>query len=145
MGNQQVSNVLLKGISYTIENKIKKSPIDKTFTGLIKSINDDNTYNVLIQGKIYTNIPSLFNGLKVNETVKIKSPQNQYSQMYIEGKYNMFDLNKIKEIINSISENNDNILQLTNKISELENSNSQLISEIELLKQEIEQLKGGTS
>lgn len=108
MGNKQASESLLKGINYAIENKLNKAPMDKTFTGIIKNIKEDNTYDVLIQGKIYTNISSIFNGLKINETVKIKVPQNQYSQMYIEGKYNMFDyeniLNKIKELEYQIEE-----------------------------------------
>lgn len=89
MGNKQASEALLKGINYAIENKLNKAPMDKTFTGLVKNVKEDNTYDVLIQGKIYTNIPSIFKGLKINETVKVKVPQNQYSQMYIEGKYNM--------------------------------------------------------
>lgn len=88
MGNKQASEALLKGINYAIENKLNKAPMDKTFTGVIKNIKEGNIYDVLIQGKIYTNIPSIFNGLNINETVKIKVPQNQYSQMYIEGKYN---------------------------------------------------------
>lgn len=125
--NKQASNAILKGIKHLIDKEIENLPIDKTFTGLIKEVKEDNLYDALIQGKIYTNIPSLFTGLNINETVKIKVPQNQYSQMYIEGKYNVINLNQI------------------NKISELENKNNELVNEIELLKQEIEQLKGGTS
>lgn len=125
--NKQASNAILKGIKHLIDKEIENLPIDKTFTGLIKEVKEDNLYNVLIQGKIYTNIPSIFDGLNINETVKIKVPQNQYSQMYIEGKYNVINLNQI------------------NKISELENKNNELVNEIELLKQEIEQLKGGTN
>lgn len=108
MGNQQASKALLKGINYAIDNKLNKAPMDKTFTGLIKNVKDNNIYDVLIQGKLYTNIPSMFKGLKVNETVKIKSPQNQYSQMYIEGKYNMIDyeyiMNKLVELENEIEQ-----------------------------------------
>lgn len=89
MGNRDASKALLKGINYKIEHEISKAPIDKTFTGVIKEVKENNLYDVLIQRKIYTNIPSIFKGLKVNDTVKIKSPQNQYSQMYIEGKYDM--------------------------------------------------------
>lgn len=95
MGNQQASKALLKGINYAIDNKLNKAPMDKTFTGLIKEVKEDNLYDVLIQGKVYTNIPSIFNGLKINETVKIKVPQNQYSQMYIEGTYNAINYNYI--------------------------------------------------
>ena len=87
--NKQASNAILKGIKHLIDKEIENLPIDKTFTGLIKEVKEDNLYNVLKQGKIYTNIPSIFDGLKIYDSVKVKIPQGQYSQMYIDGKYNM--------------------------------------------------------
>lgn len=104
MDNKKASEAILKGINYIIENKINKAPMDKTFNGLIKTVRKDNLYDVLIQGKVYPNIPSMISGLEVNDIVKVKSPQNQYSQMYIEGKYNELNLKKIKDMENKIQE-----------------------------------------
>lgn len=89
MSEKNASNAILKGVKYLISRELEKYPSDKTFTGLILNIKEDNLYDVLVQGKKYTNVPSMFKGIKVNDTVKIKSPQNQYSNMYIEGKLNM--------------------------------------------------------
>lgn len=101
--NKQASNAILKGIRYLINKEIENISADKTFTGLIKEIKEDNLYDVLIQGKVYTNIPSLFTGLNINETVKIKVPQNQYSQMYIEGKYNITLSGNIENAVTSVN------------------------------------------
>lgn len=101
--NKQASNAILKGIKHLINKEIENISADKTFTGLIKEIKEDNLYDVLIQGKVYTNIPSLFTGLKINETVKIKVPQNQYSQMYIEGKYNITLSGNIENAVTSVN------------------------------------------
>lgn len=101
--NKQASNAILKGIRYLINKEIENVSADKTFTGLIKEIKEDNLYDVLIQGKVYTNIPSLFTGLNINETVKIKVPQNQYSQMYIEGKYNITLSGNIENAVTSVN------------------------------------------
>lgn len=87
--NKNVVDELLKGVQYLIKEEIKKSPIDKTITGVINKVKENNLYDVLIGKTIYNNVPSVFIGLKINDSVKIKIPQNQYSQMYIEGKYNI--------------------------------------------------------
>lgn len=131
MNNERASQSLLKGIKYFIDKKINDYPIDKTFTGLIKNIKEDNLYDILIQGKIYTNIPSFFSGLEINDIVKINAPQGQYSQMYIEGKYNMFDLKNINKI--------------NNKILELENKDNEIILKMASLEKEINELKGETT
>lgn len=86
--NKNITNEMLKGIQYLIKEEIKKAPLDKTVTGIIKEIKEDNLYDVSLGDNLYTNIPSVCNGLKNNNIVKIKIPQGQYSQMYIEGKYN---------------------------------------------------------
>ncbi len=89
MSNKDASNALLKGIQFLVKQELKNAPIDKTLTGIIKNVKEDNLYDVIIDGYLYTNIPSIFTGLTNNNTVKIKVPQGQYSQMYIEGKYNI--------------------------------------------------------
>lgn len=87
--NKQATNSLLKGIQYLIKEEINKAPIDQTLTGVIKNVKEDNLYDVSIDGRLYNNIPSIFKGFTANNTVKIKVPQGQFSQMYISGKYNM--------------------------------------------------------
>lgn len=80
---------ILKGISYSINKIIENAPFDKTKTAIIKKINENNTYDILMQNTIYTNVPSIFKGFLVNDTVKVKIPQKQDSLMYITGKFNM--------------------------------------------------------
>lgn len=107
--NKQATNSLLKGINYLIQEKINKAPIDQTLTGVIKNVKDNNLYDVLIGGNIYANVPSIFKGFTINSTVKVKIPQGQFSQMYIEGKYNMplstnIDIEELKERIKLLEE-----------------------------------------
>ena len=97
--NKNITNEILKGIQYLIKEEIKKSPLDKTLTGIIKEVKENNLYDVSLGDNLYTNIPSICNGLKINNTVKIKIPQGQYSQMYIEGKYN--------SVLNIVIDNNE--------------------------------------
>lgn len=98
MDNKKISDILLQGILYIVNKKIKEAPFDKTCSGVVVSIKNNNLYDISIQNKLYLNIPSLFYGFKVNDIVKVRIPQNQYSQMYIEGKYNMIDINKIENV-----------------------------------------------
>lgn len=89
MSNKEASKAILKGIQNLIKEELKKAPVDQTLTGVVKEVKEDNLYDVYLGGILYTNVPSIFMGLEVNNTVKIKVPQGQYSQMYIEGKYNI--------------------------------------------------------
>ena len=87
--NRQASNALLKGIEHIVKKELEKAPIDKTYTGIIKTVKENNLYDIIMQGQLYTNVPSIFKGLTVNSTVKVKIPQGQYSLMYIEGQFNI--------------------------------------------------------
>ena len=87
--NRQASNALLKGIEHIVKKELEKAPIDKTYTGIIKTVKENNLYDIIMQGQLYTNVPSIFKGLTVNSTVKVKIPQRQYSLMYIEGRFNI--------------------------------------------------------
>lgn len=91
------TQALLQGMNYLIQEQISKAPIDKTFDAIISSVKEDNIYDVKVDNHIYTNIPSMFKGLSLNDTVKVKVPQGQYSQMYIEGKYNMEIANIVRD------------------------------------------------
>lgn len=91
INNKQSVDALLKGIKFLVDNAVRDAPMDRTYSGLIKGKNPDNTYDVEIQGQIYTHVQSVFSDLKENDTVKVRIPQNQYSQMYIDGKPDIMD------------------------------------------------------
>lgn len=125
MNNKKASESILDGVSYIINKSLKDAPIDKTVTGLIKKVSEDNLYDILLENKLYLNVPSFFKGLNVNDTVKVKIPQNQYSQMYIEGKYDMeFSFDDIEGTFNynnliNKPKINDIVLQGDKTLSEL--------------------------
>lgn len=124
--NKKATNSLLKGMQYLIKEEINKAPIDQTLTGVIKNVKENNLYDVLIGGKLYSNIPSIFKGFSINDTVKIKVPQNQFSQMYISGKYNM----EVKgggetSAVTSVNgQTGDVIINVPTKTSELNNDSN---------------------
>lgn len=104
MSEKQASNALLTGIEHIVKEEIKKAPIDKTYTAVVKTVKDENLYDVFMQGQLYPNVPSIFTNLKINDTIKVKIPQNQYSSMYIEGKFNM---DNVSEDIGEIKKETD--------------------------------------
>lgn len=87
--NERASQTLLNGIYFFIDKLIKKAGYDKTCNAIIKNINNDKTYDILLNGKVYKNVDSVFHNFKNNDIVKVKIPQNQYSQMYIESKIDL--------------------------------------------------------
>ena len=89
--NEDGMNAIYKGIMYAIDQGVKEAPYDKTFIGLVKSINlETNTYTVIIDGHEYTDVMSMIRAY-VNDIVVIMCPQNQLSQMFIYGKIDTTD------------------------------------------------------
>lgn len=80
---QKAYDELKKGIQNYIKILLDNVPMDKTFTALIKSKNDDNTYNILLNNTEYNDIPTLCGTCDINETVKVTVPQNNYTNMFI--------------------------------------------------------------
>ncbi len=81
-----INKEILEAMRIIAKQEIEKAPRDITKTGLIKSLNADNTYNVVIDGKLYNKIPSYsVASFKINDIVKVTYPQNQASNMYISG------------------------------------------------------------
>lgn len=73
---------------YGMKQIVNNAPFDKTVDGIVTAINStEETYNVEINQTEYTNIPS-FVSLNIGDVVKVKIEQNNYTQMYIIGKYN---------------------------------------------------------
>lgn len=74
---------LVDGIKAYVDNKINKANFDKTENGQIVAINSNSTYNVKVGKNIYTNVKTLGGTCELNEIVKVVSPQNQPSNMFI--------------------------------------------------------------
>ena len=88
--NDKAMRAILDGVDYLITKEIKDAPFDKVYTGVIKTVNGDNTYDLTIGGNLYKGVPSMFKASFVeNDTVKVVSPQNQMGNIFIFGKMNM--------------------------------------------------------
>ena len=88
--NDKAMRAILDGVDYLITKEIKDAPFDKVYTGVIKTVNSDNTYDLTIGGNLYKGVPSMFKASFVeNDTVKVVSPQNQMGNIFIFGKMNM--------------------------------------------------------
>ena len=87
--SEKALNELKKGIQTYVSKMLENAPFDKTLVGLVKGVNSNGLYTVIINQQEYSNLTCLFNGLiQTNDFVKIRVPQNNYNNMYIEGKLN---------------------------------------------------------
>lgn len=79
-----MSNSFIESIKTMINTKIEKAGYDKTRTGQIVKVNNDNTYSVQIGGWTYPNVITV-NDMTYNlyDVVKVVIPCNQATQMYI--------------------------------------------------------------
>ncbi|MBO7695909.1 MAG: hypothetical protein J6T10_25025 [Methanobrevibacter sp.] len=81
--NNEALSALLSGIEYLIEQKIRNAPFARLKNGLIIGSNNDGTYNVEIDNKIYS-IRSINNSTLANgDVVQVIIAQNDYSNMFI--------------------------------------------------------------
>ena len=80
---EKYMDYLVDGIRTYVDNKINKANFDKTENGQIVAINSNSTYNVKVGKNIYTNVKTLGGTCELNEIVKVVSPQNQPSNMFI--------------------------------------------------------------
>lgn len=80
---EKYMDYLVDGIKAYVDNKINKANFDKTENGQIVAINSNSTYNVKVGKNIYTNVKTLGGTCVLNEIVKVVSPQNQPSNMFI--------------------------------------------------------------
>lgn len=81
-----INKEILEAMRIIAKQEVNKAPRDITKTGLIKSLNSDGTYNVVIDNKEYSRVPSYsVANFKINDIVKVTYPQNQASNMYISG------------------------------------------------------------
>lgn len=80
---EKYMDYLVDGIKAYVDNKINKANFDKTENGQIVAINSNSTYNVKVGKNIYTNVKTSGGTCVLNEIVKVVSPQNQSSNMFI--------------------------------------------------------------
>lgn len=73
---------ILQAINNLISPQLVNLRYDKTFRGKITNVIDNGLYEVQINGKTYT-LPYA-GTLQVNDIVKVKSPLNNFSDIYIE-------------------------------------------------------------
>lgn len=81
---QNAYEQLTKGIKIYVNKEVDSAKFDKTYIGRITTINSNNTYSVEINTLIYDNIKTMGGECELNEMVKIKAPQNNMNNMYIE-------------------------------------------------------------
>ena len=79
-----INKQIQSAIQTIVNRAIEVAPFDKTRTGIVKAVNNNNTYKVLIDGVEYPTVP-IWQGLmaKTNDVVKVKFPSGNVSQMYI--------------------------------------------------------------
>ena len=83
--NKQAQDALLEAIDIMITNKIKNLGFNYYVDGVIKSKNDNNTYNVLINNEEYKGIPSKNNfEYLVNDSVQILIKNGNWNKKIID-------------------------------------------------------------
>ena len=86
---KQTQDALLEAIDIAVENKLKKLGFNYYVDGVIKGKNIDNTYNVLINGEIYNNVPSKNNfEYSVNDVVQVLIKNGNWNKKFIDDKKN---------------------------------------------------------
>lgn len=79
-----ISKQLLSTIKTVVDERIKSAGFNRTRTGKILSVGQNNTYSILIDGRQYNNIPCYGGGVfNIGDITKVYIPNNQNNQMYI--------------------------------------------------------------
>lgn len=82
----KTQNALLEAISIMIDKKLYKLDYNYYVDGVIKTINSDNTYDVLINNTIYKNIPSKHKlYYSVGDSVQILIKNGNWNKKFING------------------------------------------------------------
>lgn len=120
----EVGERLLEGIDLIVRKYVDNANYDKCFIGIVKEINDDGTYNVEVnRNTIYTNIKTNGGTCKVNDIVRLISPQNNFNNVFI---LKETDKSEIVDIQNKLSLLEKEISTLTDIV----NKNTESINEI---------------
>lgn len=87
MSEKKTQDALLEAIDIMIENKLKKLKFNYYVDGVIDAVNNDKTYNVIINGTLYTNISSK-NNFKYSkgDSVQILIKNGDWNKKFIDDK-----------------------------------------------------------
>lgn len=78
----ECTDSIIQAIDNLFDAKSEGLKYDKTYRGKISNIIDENKYEVSVNGALYE---LSYNGtLNVGDIVRIKSPMNNFSEIYIE-------------------------------------------------------------
>lgn len=85
--SSSVVTLITSTIMSRVQSMISGSSFDRTFRGRIISV-VNGAYTVKISDKEYQNVPAIVSEavLKAGDVVMVRSPCNNMSDMYIEGK-----------------------------------------------------------
>lgn len=81
--NKEAIDSLLDGIKHLISESLEAAPFDRVKNGKVLYKNDDGTYGVLIEERVYTAIALFDSGFIPGSVVKVLIPQNNYSDVFI--------------------------------------------------------------
>lgn len=85
--NEQAINVIVNAMKNINTQQGNNLSFDKTQQGHITAVLPDNLYALNIHGKEYPHVPSCVDiSYKVNESVWVTIPQNNWNQMFICGR-----------------------------------------------------------
>ena len=78
----ECTDSIIQAIDNLFDAKSESLKYDKTYRGKVSNIIDENKYEVSVNGALYE---LLYNGtLNIGDIVRIKSPMNNFSEIYIE-------------------------------------------------------------
>lgn len=81
-----VNKELLDAMRIIARQEIDRASRDITKNALVRSVNNDGTVNITLEGKEFNKIPNYTVGtVKESDVVKVTYPQNQASNMYVSG------------------------------------------------------------
>lgn len=80
-----VNTIINQAVTTSVQAQIQKAGFDRTRTGRIVGVNQNNTYSVKVDNVTYPNVSVYGEGkIITGDFVKVVYPCNQVSQMYID-------------------------------------------------------------
>ena len=113
----EIRNSILDAMENLISSNKKSSSFDKMFLGRIKSVKGVNLYDVVINGKLYTNVQGIKSfEVNINDIVFCIAPQNNINMLRVLFSLSK-DLKNIEEIKKEISNNAKAIISKQDKLT----------------------------
>lgn len=113
----EIRNSILEAMENLISSNKKSSSFDKMFLGRVKSVKGVNLYDVVINGKLYTNVQGIKSfEVNINDIVFCIAPQNNINMLRVLFSLSK-DLKNIEEIKKEISNNAKAIISKQDKLT----------------------------